>query len=120
MRDGGKGFACVAGNPGLRWRPVARHKAVVARRSPKDGMTTTRLPLKGAWIDVAYEGGTLTLAAVGSPLQYLVKAPTSIPARHKQSEERGRLRRLAVSALREAGAEGDFDDADVVWTYRAG
>lgn len=85
-------------------------------------MTTTRLPLKGAWIDAAYDGGTLTLtlAAVGPPLQYLVKAPTSIPARHKQSEERGRLRRLAVSALREAGAEGDIDDAEVVWTYRAG
>lgn len=83
-------------------------------------MTTARLSLKGAWIDAAYDGSRLTLAAVGSPLQYLVKAPTSIPARHKQSEERGRLRRLAVSALREAGAEGDIDDAEVVWSYRAG
>ena len=83
-------------------------------------MTTARLPLKGAWIDVAYDGETLALAAVGSPLQYLVKAPTSIPARHKQSEERGRLRRLAVAALRDAGAAGDIDDAEVVWSYRAG
>ncbi|RYB03963.1 hypothetical protein [Lichenibacterium ramalinae] len=83
-------------------------------------MTTARLSLKGAWIDAAYDGSVLTLAAVGSPLQYLVKPPTSIPARHKQSEERGRLRRLAVSALREAGAAGDIDDAEVVWSYRAG
>ena len=66
-------------------------------------MTTARLSLKGAWIDAAYDGGRLTLAA-----------------RHKQSEERGRLRRLAVSALREAGAEGDIDGAEVVWSYRAG
>ena len=83
-------------------------------------MTTARLPLKGAWIDASLDGDTLTLAAVGSPLQYLVKTPTSIPARHKQSEERGRLRRLAVAALRSAGAEGNLDDAEVVWTYRAG
>ena len=83
-------------------------------------MITARLPLKGAWIDAAYDGATLELAAVGSPLQYLVKVPTSIPARHKQSEERGRLRRLAVSALREAGAPEEIDDADVVWSYRAG
>ena len=83
-------------------------------------ITKTRLSLKGAWIDAAYDGDTLTLAAVGSPLQYLVKPPTSIPARHKQSEERGRLRRLAVSALRDAGAEDDVDDAEVVWSYRAG
>ncbi len=86
----------------------------------RSGTTTARLALKGAWIDAAFDGTVLTLAAVGSPLQYLVKAPTSIPARHKQSEERGRLRRLAVSALREAGAEGDLDDAEVVWSYRAG
>ncbi len=83
-------------------------------------MTTARLTLKGAWIDASYDGSLLTLAAVGAPLQHLVKPPTSIPARHKQSEERGRLRRLAVSALREAGAEGDLDDAEVAWSYRAG
>ena len=83
-------------------------------------MTTARLTLKGAWIDVDYDGETLTLEAVGSPLQHLVKAPTSIPARHRQSEERGRLRRLAVSALVDAGAAGDIDGADVVWRYRAG
>ena len=83
-------------------------------------MTTARLPLKGAWIDAAYDGETLTLAAVGSPLHYLVKPPTSIPARHKQSEERGRLRRLAVAALREAGAGEEIDEAEVVWSYRAG
>ncbi len=64
-------------------------------------MTTVRLPQKGAWIDATYDGTALTLAAVGSPLQYLVKTPTSIPARHKQSEERGRL-----AASRGRGAAG--------------
>lgn len=83
-------------------------------------MTTARVTLKGAWIDASYDGEVVALAAVGSPLHYLVKPPTSIPARHRQSEERGRLRRLAVSALREAGADGGVDDAEVVWSYRAG
>lgn len=83
-------------------------------------MITARVALKGAWIDAGYDGAALTLAAVGSPLQHLVKAPTSIPARHRQSEERGRLRRLAVAALREAGADAGVEDADVLWSYRAG
>ena len=81
---------------------------------------TTRLKLKGAWIDATYEADRLTMAAVGSPLQYLVKAPTSIPARHKQTEERGRLRRLAVETLKAAGASDVVEDAEVEWTYRAG
>ena len=83
-------------------------------------MWTARLTLKGARIDACYDGATLTMAAVGSPLQYIVKPPTSIPARHKQAEEKGRLRRLAIAALREAGAQDGVDDADVTWTYRAG
>ena len=83
-------------------------------------MWTTRLTLKGAWIDVSYDGALLTMAAVGSPLHFIVKPPTSIPARHKQTEERGRLRRLAVAALLEAGADDSIDDAALTWTYRAG
>ena len=83
-------------------------------------MWTTRLTLKGASIDASFDGAMLTLAAVGSPLHFIVKPPTSIPSRHKQTEERGRLRRLAVAALREAGAPDAIDDADVTWTYRAG
>jgi hypothetical protein len=78
------------------------------------------IKLTGGWIDVAYDGTVLALAAVGPPLHFLVKPPTSIPARHKQTEERGRLRRLAVSALREAGAPDGVDEADVNWSYRAG
>lgn len=80
----------------------------------------TRLTFKGGWIDAAFEEGMLTMAAVGSPLRYLVKTPTSIPARHKQSEERGRIRRLAVEALAAAGAPQAVREADVTWTYRAG
>ena len=83
-------------------------------------MTIARLALKGAWIDAAFDGATVMLAAVGPPLQFLVKPPTSIPARHRQSEERGRLRRLAVAALIEAGADVTIEDADVAWSYRAG
>lgn len=80
----------------------------------------TRLKLKGGWIDASYADETLTLAAVGSTLQFLVKPPSSIPGRHKQAEERGRLRRMAVATLREAGAPDSVGEADVVWTYRAG
>ena len=83
-------------------------------------MWTTRLTLRGAWIDASYDGAMLTMGAVGSPLHYIVKPPTSIPARHKQTEERGRLRRLVVAALREAGAPDAIDDAEVTWRYRAG
>lgn len=81
---------------------------------------STRLKLKGGWIDAFYEADVLTMAAVGSPLQHLVKAPTSIPARHRQTEERGRLRRLAVEALKAAGARDHVGEASVSWTYRAG
>ena len=80
----------------------------------------TRLKLKGGWIDASYADETLTMAATGSTLQFLVKAASSIPGRHKQTEERGRLRRLAVDALREAGAPDALGEADVVWTYRTG
>ena len=83
-------------------------------------MIATRLTLKGAWIDAVYDGSFLTLGAVGLPLHHLVKPPSSIPARHKQAEERGRLRRLAVAALRDARAGDAIDDAEVVWSYRAG
>ena len=81
---------------------------------------TTRLKLKGGWIDATFADETLALAAVGPSLHYLVKPPTSIPARHRQTEDRGRFRRLAVEGLREAGATDAIDDADVIWTYRAG
>lgn len=101
----------------------ARASAEVSRqpaRSRSLPVTRARLTLKGAWIDAAYDGAVVTLAAVGSPLHYLVKPPTSIPARHKQSEERGRLRRLAVAALRDAGADEAIDEAELEWSYRAG
>ena len=79
-----------------------------------------RLTVKGGWIDVGYDGGTLTLAAVGSPLHYLVKPPTSIPARHKQSEEKGRFRRLAVEAIVAQDPAALPDDAEIVWSWRNG
>lgn len=83
-------------------------------------MPLTRLKLKGGWIDASFEDGTLLLAAVGPPLHYLVKPPTSIPGRHKQTEDRGRLRRMAVDALRDKGAADAIADAETRWTYRAG
>lgn len=76
--------------------------------------------MKGGWIDVTHAGDTLTLAAVGSPLHYLVKPPTSIPARHKQSEDRSRFRRLAAEALLAEDAAADLDDVEVVWSWRNG
>ncbi len=83
-------------------------------------MTKAKITVKGGWIDVALAGETLTLAAVGSPLHYLVKPPTSIPARHKQSEDRSRYRRLAVEAIRAKAPDATPDDAEVVWSWRNG
>ena len=82
--------------------------------------TSARITVRGGWIDVTFEGETLVLAAVGSPLHYLVKPPTSIPARHKQSEEKARYRRLAVEAVLARDADAAADDAEVVWSWRAG
>ncbi len=83
-------------------------------------MTKAKITVKGGWIDVTLEGDTLTLAAIGSPLHYLVKPPTSIPARHKQSEDKSRFRRLAVEAILAADAGANLDDAEVVWSWRNG
>ena len=80
----------------------------------------TKITVKGGWIDVTLAGETLTLAAVGSPLHYLVKPPTSIPARHKQSEDKSRFRRLAVDAILAVDNQADPGDAEIVWSWRAG
>ena len=81
---------------------------------------TARITVRGGWIDVGLTGETLTLAAVGSPLHFLVKPPTSIPARHKQSEEKARFRRLAVEAVLAKDPDAAPDDAETVWSWRAG
>ena len=81
---------------------------------------SARITVKGGWIEVNLDDETLTLAAVGTPLHYLVKAPTSIPARHKQSEDRSRFRRLAAEAILARDSAAALDDAEVVWTWRAG
>ena len=83
-------------------------------------MAETRITVKGGWIEAVLEGDTLTLAAVGSPLQYLTKAQTSIPGRHKQSEDKSRFRRLAVDAIAAQDPSSDPGDAEVVWTWRNG
>ena len=83
-------------------------------------MTSAKITVRGGWIDVTLEGEVLTLAAVGSPLHYLVKPPTSIPARHKQSEDKSRFRRLAVEAIRALDGAADADEAEIVWSWRAG
>ncbi len=83
-------------------------------------MIATRIAAKGGWIEVSYDGATVTMAAVGPPLLHLVKEPASLPARQKRTEERGRYRRMALDALRMAGAGDELDDAELVWSHRAG
>jgi hypothetical protein len=89
-------------------------------KTETQAVSTAKITVKGGWIDVTLEGETLTLAAVGSPLHYLVKSPTSIPARHKQSEDKGRFRRLAVEAILQQDPEAMPDDAEIVWSWRNG
>ncbi len=83
-------------------------------------MTKTKITVKGGWIEVTLEGETLTLAVIGSPLQYLLKPQTSIQGRHKQSEEKGRYRRLAVEAMRAVDPAAELDEVETVWTWRNG
>jgi hypothetical protein len=83
-------------------------------------MIETRLKAVGGWIDVSYDGDVVTMAAVGPPLQLLVKEPANTAQRQKRTDERGRYRRMAFDALRDAGAGDALDDAAVEWTYRAG
>jgi hypothetical protein len=89
-------------------------------REAAGAMIATRITAKGGWIDVSYDGATITMAAVGPPLLHLVKEPASLPARQKRTEERGRYRRMALDALRAAGAGEELEDAELVWSHRAG
>jgi hypothetical protein len=83
-------------------------------------MIQVRIKATGGWIDVSYDGATIVLAAVGPPLIVLVKETALLAARQKRTEERGRYRRMALNALRAAGAGEEVDEAEVVWEHRAG
>ena len=83
-------------------------------------MIEARIKAAGGWIDVSYDGATIVMAAVGPPLIFLVKEPSLLAARQKRTEERGRYRRMALNALRAAGADDAVDEAEVEWTHRAG
>jgi hypothetical protein len=83
-------------------------------------MIQVRIKAAGGWIDVSYDGAAILMAALGPPLILLVKEPALLAARQKRTEERGRYRRMALSALREGGASEEVDEAEVVWEHRAG
>jgi hypothetical protein len=83
-------------------------------------MMTAQIKAAGGWIDVSYDGETITMAAVSPSLHFLVKEPANTAQRQKRTEERGRYRRMAMDALRSVGAGSDVDDADLIWTQRAG
>ena len=83
-------------------------------------MIEVRIKAIGGWIDVAYDGATIRMAAVGPPLIFLVKEPATLTTRQKRTEERGRYRRMALNALRAAGADDALDEAEVTWAHRAG
>lgn len=84
-------------------------------------MVTTRLKADSGWIDASYDGETVTLAAVSPSLHFLVTEPVTIAQRQKRTDERGRYRRMALDALRDAGVDAsDLDEAEFTWTYRAG
>ncbi len=82
-------------------------------------MITARIKAEGGWIDVSYDGETMLMAAVGPPLVFLVKEPKGLPAQQRRTSERGRYRRMAMDALRQAGASDAIDDAAITWSHRA-
>jgi hypothetical protein len=83
-------------------------------------MIKVQIKAAGGWIDVVFDGAGIVMAAVGPPLLFLVKEPATLPARQKRTEERGRYRRMALNALRAAGADEAIEDAEVTWAHRAG
>lgn len=83
-------------------------------------VAAVRVTAKGGWIDVSYEGNTITMSAVGPPLLFLVREPANTAQRQRRTEERGRYRRMAMDALRSAGASTEVEDAGLEWTHRAG
>ena len=83
-------------------------------------MVDVKLKATGGWIDVRFEGDTVTMAAVGSTLLFLVKEPATTAQRQKRTEERSRYRRMALDALLAGGAGDALDEVDFVWTHRAG
>jgi hypothetical protein len=83
-------------------------------------MIEVKIKATGGWIDVSYDGATIVMAAVGTPLSILVKEPKNLAAAQKRTEERGRYRRMALDALQAAGAPDEIDDAEWTWDYRAG
>jgi hypothetical protein len=83
-------------------------------------MIQVKIKANGGWIDVSYDGTTIAMAAVGPPLNILVKEPKNLTAQQKRTEERGRYRRMALDALRTAGATDEVDEAEWTWDYRAG
>lgn len=60
------------------------------------------------------------MATVGPPLIFLVKDGATTAQRQKRTDERGRYRRMAIDALRSAGADDSVADADFDWSHRAG
>jgi hypothetical protein len=87
-----------------------------------DAAVTARIKAAGGWIDVAWDGAIVTMAAVGPPLRFLVTEGATLPARQKRTEERGRYRRMAIAALcaTDAGLRDALEDAGLVWSHRAG
>ena len=83
-------------------------------------MIEVRIKAVGGWIDARFDGEAIVMAAVGPPLLFLVKEPATLPARQKRTEERGRYRRMALNALRAAGAADSVDEAELIWEHRAG
>lgn len=83
-------------------------------------MIAVRIAAKGGWIEVTYDGTSITMAAVGPPLRLLTAEPKNLLAKQQQNDARGRYRRMALDALENAGAADSVVDADLVWSHRAG
>ena len=83
-------------------------------------MIAVRIKAVGGWIDAAFDGDVVKMAAVGPPLSFLAKEPANTAQRQKRTEERGRYRRMAIDALKAAGADDTVGDAGFDWTHRAG
>lgn len=80
----------------------------------------TKITAAGGWIEVRFDGETVTMGVVSPALLYLVKEPATTAQRQKRTEERGRYRRMAMDALRAAGADAALEEAVLTWTHRAG
>ena len=82
-------------------------------------MIQVKLKANGGWIDVAYDGATIVMAAVGPPLNILVKEPKTLDGAAEADRRARTLPTYGFGRLARSGRTNEVDEAEWSWEYRA-